>query len=311
MATSLSKILNIARAEIGTKATNYKNCKYNTWYYGTTVSGSSYDWCEVFIQWIFKEAGASDMLYSKTANCGAQGKAFKNKDRLVTSNYQVGDIVFFHWSNDKSTYVPSVYTMDHVGIIESVNSDGTITTIEGNNTTNTSNGEVRRQTRSKSYISCAGRPDYSDVSDSTYPDVYYKVRTNASWLPEVKNLEDYAGIVGSDITDVAVKVSKGDVKYRVHIKDGSWLPYVTGYNTSDDINGYAGDKKPIDAIEVYYSTPNDVVSKSGYLKAKYRVSQKNADYYPYQYDDEKDSSQDGYAGVYGKTIDRFQIILSQ
>ena len=32
---------------------------------------------------------------------------------------------------------------------------------------------------------------------------------------------------------------------------------------------------PIDCIEVYYYTPSDIVSKSGYLRAKYRVSPVN------------------------------------
>ena len=55
-------------------------------------------------------------------------------------------------------------------------------------------------------------------------DVYYRVRTKADgWLPEVKNLEDYAGFTGA-VTDAAIRVSAGSVKYRVHIKGGKWLP---------------------------------------------------------------------------------------
>lgn len=143
------------------------------------------------------------------------------------------------------------------------------------------------------------------------PDVTYRVRANGKWLPEVKNLSDYAGITGQAITDVAVKVSKGSVKYRVHIKGGDWLPYVTGYNISDSSNGYAGNGKAIDAVEVYYSTPSDLVKSSGYYKAKYRVSPLNGNYYSYQYDNEKSSTQDGYAGSFGKSIDRLQIVLSK
>lgn len=160
MATvTATQVLDLARSQIGIKATDIKRCKYNKWYYGSDVSGSAYDWCEVFIQWLFAQLDASDMLYTKTANCGAQGLAFYNKGKLVTKDYKVGDIVFFHWSNDKSSYVSSVYTMDHVGIIEKVNADGTYTTIEGN-TGDTSNGEVMRRTRYASQISCACRPSY-------------------------------------------------------------------------------------------------------------------------------------------------------
>ncbi len=38
-------ILDLARSQIGTIASNVKRCKYNTWFYGSDVSGSGYDWC--------------------------------------------------------------------------------------------------------------------------------------------------------------------------------------------------------------------------------------------------------------------------
>ena len=47
-----SKVLDVARKEIGTKATNVKKCKYNTWFYGSAVSGSQYDWCAAFVSWL-------------------------------------------------------------------------------------------------------------------------------------------------------------------------------------------------------------------------------------------------------------------
>lgn len=133
--------------------------------------------------------------------------------------------------------------------------------------------------------------------------VYYRVKTKKhGWLPEVKNLEDYAGWENSPITGVAIKVDKGTIKYRVHIKGGSWLSYVTGYNTNDIKNGYAGDGvSEIDAIEVYYYTPNDI---RPYKKAKYKVNN-----YPYQYDNEKTNGQDGYAGVFGVNVTKFQIVI--
>lgn len=179
-----SQVLSLAKSQIGVKATNVKNCKYNTWFYGAPVSGSAYDWCEVFIQWLFAQLDASDMLYTKTANCGAQGLAFYKKGGLVTKDYKVGDIVFFHWSNDKSSYVSSVYTMDHVGIIEKVNSDGTYTTIEGN-TGNTTNGEVMRRTRYLSQISCACRPQYKSESKISF--CTYNIKMSKIWRDSKNN----------------------------------------------------------------------------------------------------------------------------
>ena len=60
--TTVDKILKIARAEVGTRATNVKRCKYNTAFYGAEVSGDCYDWCAAFVWWVFKQAGADDML---------------------------------------------------------------------------------------------------------------------------------------------------------------------------------------------------------------------------------------------------------
>lgn len=143
----------------------------------------------------------------------------------------------------------------------------------------------------------------SSVPSSNVVNVYYKVKTQKhGWLPEVKNLEDYAGWENSPITGLAIRVDKGSIKYRVHIKGGNWLPYVTGCNINDFNNGFAGDGKNIvDAVEVYYFTPNDI---RPYKKAKYKVNN-----YPYQYDNEKGNGMDGYAGVYGVNATKFQIVI--
>ena len=142
---------------------------------------------------------------------------------------------------------------------------------------------------------------------------YYKVRTQKhGWLSEVKNLEDYAGWENSPITELAIRVDEGSIKYRVHIKEikdsngniivkGRWLPYVTDYNIKDKINGYAGNGNIIDCVEVYYYTPKNI---RPYKKAKYKVND-----YPYQYDNEKGNGQDGYAGVMGVPATKFQIII--
>lgn len=135
--------------------------------------------------------------------------------------------------------------------------------------------------------------------------VYYRVRTQKhNWLPEVKNLTDYAGWEGSAITDVAIRVDKGTIWYQVHIKDGDWLPRVTGCDIKEPINGYAGNGKPIDAIRIYYNTPANIVNSSGYKKAKYKVNN-----YDWQYDNETTNGQDGYAGVYGVNVKELRITI--
>ena len=77
----------------------------------------------------------------------------------------------------------------------------------------------------------------------------YRVRVNGKWLPEVTNLNDYAGIRGKAITDVAIKVNKGKVWYQAHQYRGGWLKKITGYDIKDS-GKYAGVGKPIDAIRI-------------------------------------------------------------
>ena len=144
---------------------------------------------------------------------------------------------------------------------------------------------------------------YGSATSDTKVNVYYRVKTQKhGWLKEVKNLEDYAGWENSPITGLAIKVDKGSIKYRVHIKGGNWLPYVTGYDINNFENGFAGDGvNVIDCVECYYYTPNDI---RPFKKAKYKVNN-----YPYQYDNETSNNQDGYAGVYGVSATKFQITI--
>lgn len=95
----------------------------------------------------------------------------------------------------------------------------------------------------------------------TRGNIYYKVhlkgtgKTKARWLPEVKNREDYAGNYNQPIDAVAFRTDTGKTLcYAAHEKaSGRWLPEVTGYNTADSINGYAGNfGREIDAIRVYF-----------------------------------------------------------
>ena len=130
----------------------------------------------------------------------------------------------------------------------------------------------------------------------------YCVKADGKTYPSVKNLADYAGVRGKAITDVAIMCNVGKVEYRVHVLGGKWLPYVSGFNWADPVNGYAGNGKPIDAIEVIYIAPD-----GSSQKAQYRVSPVNGNYYDLQYNNETGGGQDGYAGSFGKKVDRFQL----
>ena len=326
MAITASQLIATAKKLEGYKASAY-SCTPNNWFYGYNVGGGT-AWCAATICYWFNQAGASDLIPVKSANCGVLARGFYDRNQLVKSGYKAGDVVFFHWSGDWSSSVPGVYTLDHVGLIVSVNSNGTYTTIEGN-TGSSAYGECAIRTRYESQISCAGRPKYGTGSSSSSststssgtttktststakPNVYYKVRTSEDgWLPEVKNLEDYAGIENHPITDVAIKVDKGTVWYQAHVKGGNWLGKITGYNTDDSDFGYAGIGKPIDALRVYYTTPNDIRNSGRVYCAQYKVSPTNTSaYYDWQIDTDTNGGMDGYAGAFGVSIDKLFINL--
>lgn len=83
--------------------------------------------------------------------------------------------------------------------------------------------------------------------------VYYKVHyKGGKWLPEVKNRTDYAGLYNKPIDGFMIKSDTKGLTYRVHLRrTKKWLPWVTGYNTKDSNNGYAGIiGQEIDAIQI-------------------------------------------------------------
>lgn len=162
-----------------------------------------------------------------------------------------------------------------------------------------------------------GEPDDMPSEDNqggddsgTDVNVTYAVQLeDGTILPEVTNLEDYAGIRGRKVVGIAARVDRGELKYQVHVLGGGWLPYVTGCDWNDAANGYAGNGRVIDALRVYYSTPGDIVEADGYKKVKYRVAPAGGNYYSWQCDDETSNGQDGYAGMIGRPIDRVQITI--
>ena len=137
------------------------------------------------------------------------------------------------------------------------------------------------------------------------PTLTYRVFADGKWYNEVKGLSNIAGRAKQAISAVAVKVSNGKIKYRVHLLNGDWLPWVTGYDIDDDVNGYAGIKgKVIDGLQVEFEGVGD-------FKATYRVrKQGKSSFFDWQYNSEQDSKQDGYAGLLGTKIDGLQITLT-
>lgn len=152
-----SDVLNVARSFIGVKESpkNSNNVKFNTDFYGKEVKGASYPWCCAFIWDIFKIAGASKLFYDggKTASCENLLQFYKIEKQIVPSPIP-GDLVFYQFDKDVAA--------DHIGIIESVNANGSFIAIEGNTAigNDANGGEVMRRTRSNRVVKAFARPKY-------------------------------------------------------------------------------------------------------------------------------------------------------
>lgn len=136
--------------------------------------------------------------------------------------------------------------------------------------------------------------------------VYYRTYTDGRWLPEVTNYNDtdgngYAGIENKTVRGIAIKVDKGQLKYRVHVKSGGWLGWISDYDIDNWKTGCAGNKTiDIDAIQIDFS------GVSGYT-ARYRVSTISTKSYLDWIEGYNTSNSMGYAGIFGRAIDKIQI----
>lgn len=150
--TTANDILRVAAAEIGVPEDDGNNhIKYNREYYGYNAN---YSWCVVFVWWVFKHAGASNLF------CGG-GKIdstlgvynyYSNQGRVYRTP-KVGDIVVCVKKEDNS--------YSHTAIVRSV-SGINFKTIDGN-----SNNQVEsldRETTSAKYSYYFCRPAYGSSS---------------------------------------------------------------------------------------------------------------------------------------------------
>ena len=170
MATA-ERLLDIARSQIGVKEypSGSNKVKYNTAY-----GGSANPWCCVFVWWVFREAGASELFYGgkKTAYAPTLLEYHRKARQFVGEDYEPGDVIFFDFNGNGKP--------DHVGICESW--DGTyMTSIDGNTGegNEANGGSVMRRTRDKKYIVGAYRPLYEE-EDTVTQELFDKLM--ADWL---------------------------------------------------------------------------------------------------------------------------------
>ena len=151
-------VLQIAAWQLGVleSPAGSNQVKYNEAFYGRQVSGSAYPWCMVFLWWVFREAGFS--LY-KTASCTVLRSRYQAAGQWVTEGYRPGDILLFDFSGKRSR-------TEHAGLLEQIEADGTLVTIEGNtgSTNDANGGAVQRRWRRPGLVTGACRPGYNTNS---------------------------------------------------------------------------------------------------------------------------------------------------
>lgn len=148
---------------------NSNNVRYNTWYYGREVSGGSYPWCMVFVQWVFAQLGVA--LPQRTASCGALMRAAQMSGQWVTADYRPGDVVIYDFPGGAAT--------DHCGIVESATDSGVVA-IEGNtgSGSDADGGQVQRRSRAFSVIVGAVRA--KDLAEEVTEEMEDRFNTVAS-----------------------------------------------------------------------------------------------------------------------------------
>ena len=135
--TTATDILTTARSQLGTVE---KPPGSDRTPYGAAYGGDGQAWCAKFVWWVFRQAHASPLI-PKAAYTPAFADWFRTHHQWGTAP-RPGAVVFFDFPND------GVNRISHVGLVEAVNGDGTIQTIEGNTTSPQHAGDgVWRRTR--------------------------------------------------------------------------------------------------------------------------------------------------------------------
>ncbi|MGL4499727.1 MAG: CHAP domain-containing protein [Planktothrix sp.] len=151
--TTVGNLINIAAGEVGyaEHPPGSNGNKYGQWY------GMNYvPWCAIFISYCFDKIGLPLPVRSAKgfAYCPDGVSWFRQRGQWFQEP-KVGDVVFFCWRGDGIA--------DHIGIVESVKSDGSIISIEGNTGVgnDANGGQVMRRTRTLGIILGFGRPPYT------------------------------------------------------------------------------------------------------------------------------------------------------
>lgn len=136
------------------------------------------------------------------------------------------------------------------------------------------------------------------IQPTTKIDIIYQTWDDVenTWLPNVTNNSDYAGLFGDDVCAVYANLTSGDCIYKVHTEKGSWLPEVK--NREDYAGMY---NRPIDGFMIKATNPN--------VQIYYQVHTRGGSWLPYVTGYSESDHDNGYAGILGKPIDGIRMYV--
>ena len=154
---SAQALLDVARGQLGVHETpmGSNRTPYGAWY-----GSNGQPWCDMFVSWCAEQSGNADAV-GKFAYTPDHARWFRDR-RQWGSAPRVVAIVFFAFSpGDRRRWLG----ISHVGIVESIRSDGRVVCLEGNTDRagGRTGGRVMRQVR-RSRIAGYGYPAYSTVT---------------------------------------------------------------------------------------------------------------------------------------------------
>lgn len=143
-----SKVAKVAAGQNGYHEQGTNHTKYGSWY-----GMQNQPWCDIFVSWVFNEAGELKAVGGKHALTTAHADWFKAHGRFfhrgaAGGGPKVGAVIFFDLSGDGG--------IDHVGIVSSY-TDSYVYTVEGNRSDRVARGKYARTSH---LINGYGHPDW-------------------------------------------------------------------------------------------------------------------------------------------------------
>ena len=146
-------LVQVAQSQVGTKESGTNKIKYVDWITGK--SGTSLAWCATFVAWCANQANIPTSIIPKSSACSSMfNYIISHGGKTISINdAQPGDLMF----------VVGGTGYKHVGIVESNNGGGKVSTIEGNYSDKVS--RVNRPTKNNDKLVFI-RPAYAKASST-------------------------------------------------------------------------------------------------------------------------------------------------